>query len=711
MVADSKKSSAMDMSRVWGFGHAGKDRSRTIDSAASSKNKRRQVIPKSTFQKIERPPVTMYQRIVYALDILIPPADAKDIEVPHDHFLQKVILSNGKWRWRVTKDVNHVLPEYLASADDRLTTFRVYQEKDRLVPLFDPNGRFIRRWDALTLILLIFTATVTPFETAFASNDGSVDLLFLVNRIVDFIFICDLFIQFRLPYRDGNSGRYVSDPSHIAMNYIKSWFCLDLLSVLPLELLSFASQQGSGTSTFTDVTESAIFSFTATDSTSVFMEPTSAMAIMATNTVYPTLTSIMATPTAAVNATAKVAAAVKTKAAYSDLKLVRFFRLMRLLKLLRVLRASRKLRQWQAMINIRYATLQVIQYSIFIILMIHWMACGFRLAADKNDPNDPEGWTEHYAKDTNRTVSGITIWEMYMVSMYWSATTVSLIGPNMPSVQPANVREFGYELFAGFVSYMNAVYFIAIISDVLATSSETSRQNDLKVDKYMEMFDKLSLDSRLRIKVHNYLSEKFALDESSSFTTLLQKLPPTLHGFISMEIFLDFVDQVPYLAPFIEREPNLIQELCRVVEIHSYPPNSHIFTEGYEGIYYIERGLCAIEGKIYTTGMILGRSVLREFIKPTECRALTTTTVHILRREHLIAGLEKYPKIYYYAKRWTAWAALRSYILTYTKLYYTAARRGWMMNPPILTKRPFLQDSEYDDLDYIVVQHMNDNGF
>ncbi|KAJ3113076.1 hypothetical protein HDU96_003819 [Phlyctochytrium bullatum] len=657
MVSDSKKSSAMDMTRLWGFG--GRDRRRTsnIESNTSSRNKRKEVLPKSTFQKIERPPVTMYQRIVYALDILIPPEDAEDIEVPHGHFLQKVILSNGKWRWRVTKDGNHMLPEYLASADDRLTTFRVYKEKDRLVPLFDPNGRFIRRWDALTLILLIFTATVTPFETA-----------------------------------DTNTGRYVSDPRFIAMNYIRTWFCLDFLSVLPLELLSFSSQQGSGSYTYTyiNATDTPMYSYshTTAESTSMFMEPTATMANTATNTVYPTLTSMLATPTDAINATAK--AAMKTKTAYSDLKLVRFMRLMRLLKLLRVLRASRKLRQWQAMINIRYATLQVIQYSIFTILMIHWMACGFRLAADKNDPNDPKGWTEHYAEDTNRTVGNVTIWEMYMVSMYWSATTVSLIGPNMPSVQPANVREFGYELFAGFVSYMNAVYFIAIISDVLATSSKVSRQNDLQVDKYMEMFDKLSLDSKLRIKVHNYLSEKFALDESSSFTKLLQRLPPTLHGFISMEIFLDFVDQVPYLAPFIDREPNLIQELCRVVEINSFPPNSHIFTEG---------------------GMILGRSVLREFIKPTECRALTTTTVHMLRRKNLIESLEKYPKIYYYAKRWTAWAALRSYILTYSHLYYTAARRGGKMNPPILTKRPFLQDSEYDDLDYIVVQHMNDNGF
>ncbi|KAJ3103572.1 hypothetical protein HDU97_009992 [Phlyctochytrium planicorne] len=650
----SKKSSMLDMSKGRGGAGGEKRRGSFMAFPHHGSNGNNPPMPKSTFQKIERPAHTTYERIVYMLDILVPPDEPADMEVPHGHFLQKVIVG-PKWRWRVAKDVNVSLPEYLTGHLDKPTTYRVWLERKRLIPLLDPNSRFLRRWDALAMLMLLFTASVTPFETAFVSNDGVVDLLFLINRLVDCIFAIDLFVQMRTPYRDPNTGRFVSDARTILIHYLTTWFPVDFISVLPLELINFANQQ--------DHTSTA----TTTDTV--------------------------------------------VKSSLSELKLLRFFRLMRLLKLLRILRASRKLRQFQATINLRYATLQIIQYSIFIMFIIHWLACGFRLAADKNDPLDSPGWTEHYADSKNKTVTEVAMWEIYMLSLYWSSSTVSLVGPNMPSVQPSNTREFGYELFASFVAYMNAVYFIAIISDVLSVSSKQSRDNDLQVDKYMEMFDKLKLDPRLKIKVHNYLSEKFALDENSSYTRLLTYLPQQLHGFISMEIFLEFVEQVPFLEVFIDREPTLIQELCRTVEIRSYPPNSHMFSEGYEGIYFIERGLCAMEGVIYSTGMVFGRSVLREHNKPSECRALTTVTVHLLTRAALLANLEKYPKILYYAKRWTSWAVLRRYILGYSKLYYMAARRGARFNPPLLTKRPFLQENEFDEIDLAVIEHMNENGF
>jgi hypothetical protein len=50
-----------------------------------------------------------------------------------------------------------------------------------LSPL-DPD---MRRWDLVTVLLLGFTAVVTPFEIAFL--DTSVDGLFVVNRLVDLV--------------------------------------------------------------------------------------------------------------------------------------------------------------------------------------------------------------------------------------------------------------------------------------------------------------------------------------------------------------------------------------------------------------------------------------------------------------------------------------------------------------------------------------------
>ncbi|KAJ3138812.1 hypothetical protein HK100_012208 [Physocladia obscura] len=578
----------------------------------------------TTFHKIERPPHSLYEKIVYTLDILIPPDEPNDMEVPAGHFLQKVIIGK-KWNWRISKDKDAYLPEYLVEHKQLETTYTVLTELKTFLPLFDSNSKFLKRWDALALVLLLFTATCTPYEVAFLTADGApaIDILFLINQFVNVVFLIDMFIQMRTPFRDAETGQFVNDQTAIALKYLKSWFSVDLLSTIPWELLSF----------------------------------------------------------------------MKTNGDLSSLRLIRLVRLVRLLKLLRVLRASRKLRQWQL--------------AIVNIFIIHWLACGYRLASQQQVPTEPVGWTDRYTAFQGVAVDN---GELYIAALWWSSGIISLVGPSFTPMDPSTLRELGYAFFANFIAFMNALYFIATLSDVLSISSRNKRSYDLLVDNYLEMFEKLKLDVKLKIKVHNYLSEHFAMQAQSEYSNMLKKLPPQLHGFITMEIFIDFLSQIPFLEIFIDREPFMMQELCRNVEIKSFPPNNHLFSEGYDGIYYVERGVVAIDGIVYTTGQVFGRSVLRENNKQTECRALTAVTVHILSKVHLLEILSKHPKIRYYAKRWTAWAVLRKYLRAYSNLYYVASRRGAMVQPPLLSKRPYLKDGEYDDIDYAVMEHLAEVG-
>ena len=47
------------------------------------------------------------------------------------------------------------------------------------------------------------------------------DGLFVINRMVDLSFLCDLFISFRLAYFDNVKGELVTDPEAIRWHYIK----------------------------------------------------------------------------------------------------------------------------------------------------------------------------------------------------------------------------------------------------------------------------------------------------------------------------------------------------------------------------------------------------------------------------------------------------------------------------------------------------------
>ena len=96
-------------------------------------------------------------------------------------------------------------------------------------------------WDGITFSSLIFTAVVTPVEVAFSGTqplrfgkDYHELPLFILNRIVDAVFISDFCMQFFMGYQDDN--KIVRDKWKIAKKYLTSWAPIDFVSSCPSEM-------------------------------------------------------------------------------------------------------------------------------------------------------------------------------------------------------------------------------------------------------------------------------------------------------------------------------------------------------------------------------------------------------------------------------------------------------------------------------------------
>jgi hypothetical protein len=76
--------------------------------------------------------------------------------------------------------------------------------------LFQPQGRFMRKWNLLLVVLMIFTAVVTPYEVAFLSS-GPTEPIFWVDRVVDFLFFIDIFVTMNLVYFDDSAHHLIQD--------------------------------------------------------------------------------------------------------------------------------------------------------------------------------------------------------------------------------------------------------------------------------------------------------------------------------------------------------------------------------------------------------------------------------------------------------------------------------------------------------------------
>ena len=91
-------------------------------------------------------------------------------------------------------------------------------------------------WDWFTGILLLYTATWTPFEMAFLGGSGTdadhtsmdhfvanqlyLEPLFLLNRLVDAAFIADIILVFFLPYT-APDGALVDNHLAVVKHYLK----------------------------------------------------------------------------------------------------------------------------------------------------------------------------------------------------------------------------------------------------------------------------------------------------------------------------------------------------------------------------------------------------------------------------------------------------------------------------------------------------------
>ncbi|CAB1422505.1 unnamed protein product [Pleuronectes platessa] len=83
---------------------------------------------------------------------------------------------------------------------------------------------FKTTWDWVILILTFYTAIMVPYNVSFKTKQNNVTWL-VVDSIVDVIFLVDIVLNFHTTFL-------------IRMNYVKTWFVIDLLSCLPYDVIN-----------------------------------------------------------------------------------------------------------------------------------------------------------------------------------------------------------------------------------------------------------------------------------------------------------------------------------------------------------------------------------------------------------------------------------------------------------------------------------------
>ena len=100
-----------------------------------------------------------------------------------------------------------------------------------------PDSGYRAAWDTFMVLLICYLCGVLPLRLCFDDGPELGSLLFWIDVVTDFGFVLDVVINFRTAFFD-RQGVLEERPRAIANHYLRGWFLWDLISCLPLQMLS-----------------------------------------------------------------------------------------------------------------------------------------------------------------------------------------------------------------------------------------------------------------------------------------------------------------------------------------------------------------------------------------------------------------------------------------------------------------------------------------
>ena len=472
----------------------------------------------------------------------------------------------------------------------------------------DPHGTFRKNWDLTQAFILVFVSITVPFRVGLKQPAEGPS--YWVELAIDLYFWFDILFNFCTGYEaEEEEGVIVYHPKLIRENYFKTWFTIDLLACLPVDLALRATEGTLGCSMEIDGCP----------------------------------------PNADDDGTGQL------------FKLFKLLRLFRLVKLLRLFKIMRLFERYQDDLFKYMHLISVAKLVIFMLYLGHLFGCFFhyfsvsewRTKEENQQVEDGtlEPWLKSYFGDDEPT--GKEVWDRYIASIYWAFTTMTTVGYGDISATTRVERViacFGM-IVGGFV--FSGV--IATMADVMANANPSKKAHSEKMDKVSAFVRDNNLPREFLKDVLQY----FRKQQTQAYDpqTILMEMPYNLRRSLLMHQYGHIIHKVPLFD--VDGDGSLddhvfVTELCMRMKLVSFMNEQMIFQMGEIGrhMFIISSGkvevldsarkdvMCVLEaGAYFGEGCVLGDVRRRENL-----RALGgNVELCCLEREDVDVLLDSYP--------------------------------------------------------------------
>ena len=377
------------------------------------------------------------------------------------------------------------------------------------------SSNFRKTWDILLAVLIVYNALAVPLRLGFDVEGGMGVMIF--DMATDALFIFDIFLNFRTTFE--RDGVLVDKPSAIAVHYLRTWFVIDLVSALPVDLILLA---------FGMDTESS-------------------------------------------------------SQQYRINKLFKILKTFRLVRVLRLARLARIMARFRAIFNVKYSILTIFKFFIVVAFVAHWIACFWYLVADLEgiSQEEEEGgnltWVSEMlmpGENTHGTLKYEELRTKYIVCIYHAIMVMSTIGSH---ILPVTNTERVYSLITMFIGSSIYAYGITNMCSLIFNLNRQEVEYKQRMDMINDFMTLRGLPQALRNKVRQYYEHLHAKQRFFNEHEIIGELSRDLQT----EVVLKLNEQMIRKNLFFQyMSTKAVTAMIQSLNMYSFLPGENIIYEG-----------------------------------------------------------------------------------------------------------------------------------
>jgi hypothetical protein len=307
------------------------------------------------------------------------------------------------------------------------------------------------------------------------------------------------------------------------------------------------------------------------------------------------------------------------------LKVLRLIRLTRLLKLAKIVPLIRKL---DFLKSLNPSLLRMILFFCLLLLVAHWMACGWIALSNFTDEMDS--------------------FTIYIRALYWVFTTMTTVGYG--DITPQTNFQVMYAILIMIIGVGTYGYVIANLSsyfgNIDTARSEFTRK--MAILNAFLVYREIPTEIEKRIRsYYNYIwDNRMDHDEDE----VINELPDSLKLDVKLFLRQPLISKVPI---FQNASINFRDEMVHYLTIHVYMPGDMVVKKNEHGdsMYFVSKGSVEIlddNGGVFGVlgeGSYFGEtSLLKEQPRNATVRAISFCNIYSLNKENFDKLLNKFPE-------------------------------------------------------------------